>query len=99
MRESVENIALTVGGGVVAPGIGAAELVLGILVGLAFAMECDPRRRVPAPASRSTTTYGTPALGLRAAEKALAASRRGWRTTRAYDATDRKRPTSFRTYL
>ena len=38
MRESVENIALTVGGGVVAPGIGAAELVLGILVGLAFAI-------------------------------------------------------------
>jgi hypothetical protein len=37
MQESVENIALTLGGGVVAPGIGAAELVLGMIVGLAFA--------------------------------------------------------------
>jgi hypothetical protein len=37
MRESVENIAFAVGGGVVAPGIGAAELLVGMMVGLAFA--------------------------------------------------------------
>jgi hypothetical protein len=37
MRESVENIAYTVGGGVVAPGIGAAELLVAMVVGLAFA--------------------------------------------------------------
>ena len=37
MPEAFEDIAYTVGGGLVSPGIGAAELALGLLVGLAFA--------------------------------------------------------------
>lgn len=37
MPEVLENIAFAIGGGLVSPGVGAAELVLGLLVGLGFA--------------------------------------------------------------
>jgi hypothetical protein len=36
MQESVEDIAVAVGGAIVAPGIGSAELVVALLVALAF---------------------------------------------------------------
>ena len=36
MQESVEDIAVAVGGAIVAPGLGSAELIVALLVALAF---------------------------------------------------------------